>query len=252
MEKNKLSEYQKQYQEKNKEKKREIDRQYYIKNKEKNKEKKREYNKKYRENNKDKQKLYREKIKENQKEYFREYYKRNKDIIKKRSKQQKEEQNKEEQIRYHTQYYINNKEKWNKYRIKNIDKIRLNRRNSHNQRFQTDPLYKLTHNIRGLIHQSIKKMKISKTSKTTQILGCSFEDFKIHIESHFDSWMNWENYGRYNGKFNYGWDIDHIIPDSSGKTEEEIIKLNHYTNLQPLCSKINRDIKKDNIHYINN
>ena len=25
------------------------------------------------------------------------------------------------------------------------------------------------------------------------------------------------------------------------------IKLNHYTNLQPLCSKINRDIKKDKL-----
>jgi len=32
-------------------------------------------------------------------------------------------------------------------------------------------------------------------------------------------------------------------------TEEDIIKLNHYTNLQPLCSKINRDIKKDKIEY---
>jgi len=30
-------------------------------------------------------------------------------------------------------------------------------------------------------------------------------------------------------------------------TEEDVIKLNHYTNLQPLCSKINRDIKRGNI-----
>ena len=44
----------------------------------------------------------------------------------------------------------------------------------------------------------------------------------------------------------YMWDIDHIIPVSSAKREEEIIKLNHYTNLQPLCSKINRYIKKNN------
>ena len=29
--------------------------------------------------------------------------------------------------------------------------------------------------------------------------------------------------------------------------EEDILKLNHYTNLQPLCSKINRDIKKDKV-----
>jgi hypothetical protein len=57
--------------------------------------------------------------------------------------------------------------------------------------------------------------------------------------------MNFENYGKYNGELNYGWDIDHIIPSSSAISEEEIIKLNHFSNLQPLCSKINRDIKKD-------
>ena len=59
--------------------------------------------------------------------------------------------------------------------------------------------------------------------------------------------MSWNNRGRYNGEFNYGWDIDHIIPISSAKNEDDIIKLNHYTNLQPLCSKFNRDIKKDKI-----
>ena len=58
--------------------------------------------------------------------------------------------------------------------------------------------------------------------------------------------MNWENYGLYNGEDNYGWDLDHIIPLSSAKSEEEVIQLNHYTNLQPLCSKVNRFIKKDN------
>jgi hypothetical protein len=57
--------------------------------------------------------------------------------------------------------------------------------------------------------------------------------------------MTWDNYGLYNGELNYGWDIDHIIPLSSGKTEDDLINLNHYTNLQPLCSKINRDIKKN-------
>ena len=61
--------------------------------------------------------------------------------------------------------------------------------------------------------------------------------------------MNWDNYGLYNGELDYGWDLDHIIPISSAKTEEDIIRLNHYTNLQPLCSKTNRDIKKDKLEY---
>ena len=54
-----------------------------------------------------------------------------------------------------------------------------------------------------------------------------------------------KNRGLYNGELNYGWDIDHIIPISSAITEEDIIRLNHYTNLQPLCAYINRVIKKD-------
>ena len=61
--------------------------------------------------------------------------------------------------------------------------------------------------------------------------------------------MNWENKGKYNGNFNSGWDLDHIIPISSAKNKEEIYKLNHYTNYQPLCSKVNRFIKKDNLNY---
>ncbi len=80
-------------------------------------------------------------------------------------------------------------------------------------------------------------------------MGCSFEELKQHLESKFEPWMNWDNRGLYNGELNYGWDIDHVIPLSSVSEESDIIKLNHYTNLQPLCSKINRDIKKDNLEY---
>lgn len=43
---------------------------------------------------------------------------------------------------------------------------------------------------------------------------------------------------------NKGCNYDHIIPMSCAKTEEDVIRLNHYTNLQPLCSHINRNIKK--------
>ena len=78
-------------------------------------------------------------------------------------------------------------------------------------------------------------------------MGCSFEEFKIYLESKFESWMTWDNKGLYNGDLDYGWDIDHIIPISTAKTEEELIKLNHYSNLQPLCSKTNRDTKRNNL-----
>ena len=62
--------------------------------------------------------------------------------------------------------------------------------------------------------------------------------------------MNWENRGLYKiDTYNYGWDIDHIIPLDTAITEDDIIKLNHYTNLQPLCSKVNRDEKKNKLNF---
>lgn len=52
-------------------------------------------------------------------------------------------------------------------------------------------------------------------------------------------------YGLYNGELNHGWDIDHIIPLSSAKSEEELLNSNNYENLQPLCSYKNRYITKE-------
>ena len=89
-----------------------------------------------------------------------------------------------------------------------------------------------------------------KSIKTEDILGLTFEGFKLYLESRFEHWMSWDNYGKYNGELNYGWDIDHIVPLNSAKSEEEILKLNHFSNLQPLCSYTNRHIKFYRIDYI--
>jgi hypothetical protein len=74
------------------------------------------------------------------------------------------------------------------------------------------------------------------------------EEFKLYLESQFEDWMTWDNRALYNGELNYGWDIDHKIPLASAKSEEDI-DLNHYTNLQPLCSYTNRHIKSDRLNY---
>ena len=95
-----------------------------------------------------------------------------------------------------------------------------------------------------MISNSFRRNGYTKKSKSNEILGCTFEEFKAYLESKFETWMTWENKGLWNGELNYGWDIDHIIPLSSATSEEELIKLNHYTNLQPLCSQVNRYIKK--------
>jgi len=62
-----------------------------------------------------------------------------------------------------------------------------------------------------------------------------------YIENKFTIGMTWENYGR------GGWEIDHIIPISSAKTKEDVLKLCHYTNLQPLWWRDN--LKKSNKYF---
>ena len=115
---------------------------------------------------------------------------------------------------------------------------------------ENDPLYKLTHNLRGLVYSALKDNGFKKLTKTEIILGCSFNEFKQHIENQFEDWMNWDNYGNpKDGLFepNKTWDIEHIIPTSSALTESELIQLNHYSNLRPYCSYANRFIKKDKL-----
>lgn len=207
-------------------------------------------NKKYRENNREilkiKSKINYENNKVKHSEYGKKYREKNKETLKNKSKE----------------YYINNKStilnNYHKNREQNLNRMRQwkkeNRQklreyqNDYNSnRVKTDVLYHLKHSIRQNIRMSIKRKGLVKTKKTHEILGCSIQTFKEYLESKFETWMNWDNYGLYNGTINYGWDIDHIIPSSTALNEEELIKLNHYTNLQPLCSHINRDIKKNKV-----
>jgi len=182
----------------------------------------RENNKLYRENNKEKEanrlKEYRVNNIDKRLEYESSYREKNKKIIN----------------TYQKSYYRENKEI-----------IGKRQRVYEKERRISDPLFKLSGNIRKMIRKSIKYNCYTKKSKTYEILGCSFEEFKEYLESLWESWMTWGNHGKYNGEVDYGWDIDHIQPLSSATTEEELLKLNHFSNLQPLCSKVNRDIKKN-------
>jgi len=200
--------------------------------------KQKEYIKLYREANKDKiaakRKLYREANKDKIKIYDKAYKETNKERLKEYGQT------------YDKVYKETNKERLKEYgkayRETNKEHLRLLQSN----RRKNNPLYRLSCDIRSMIGEFFRSKGISKTLRTEQILGCSFDEFKAHLESKFEPWMNWNNKGLYNSEFDYGWDIDHIKPISKAKTVEDVIRLNHYNNLQPLCSKINRDIKRNN------
>lgn len=150
-------------------------------------------------------------------------------------------------------YRENNKESISisrkKWELNNIESRKVSRKENARKRRSQDYLFSLRTSISRNIRCSLLRNGFKKNNKTEIILGCSFEEFKLYLESKFEPWMNWENRGLYNGDFNYGWDIDHIIPLSSGNSEEDITKLSHYKNLQPLCSKINREIKSNILDY---
>jgi hypothetical protein len=177
----------------------------------------------------------------------KEYYLKNNDLIKeKRIIYLKNNKNK---IAKTTKiYYENNKEKIIKYQKKYKLENKIKRSFNEKNRLNVDPLYKLKTLSRKIIGKSLKNNGFKKMSRTHEILGCSYEEFKLYLESKFESWMNWENYGNPKDgilELNKTWDIDHIIPLASAKTEEDVMELNNFNNLQPLCSYTNRFIKKD-------
>lgn len=175
-------------------------------------------------------------------------------------------ENKNKKLEYNKKYRIKNKtrikERDKKYRETTSVKIRMkkyyennreqclkNSRKSENKKLKTDKLFKRKRRIKDLIRLSIKRGGFSKNSKTQKILGCTYEEFILYIENKFDTWMNWDNYGLYNGDINFGWDYDHIIPLDTAQNENDLIKLNHYTNIRPLCSYTNRYIKRNSINF---
>lgn len=132
-------------------------------------------------------------------------------------------------------YREKNREKHNKssnyWAKNNRDKINKRLRD----RYKNDYLWK----INCLLRSRFKDIKTN--NKYIEFLGCSIEDFKIHLESKFDEGMNWENKKE--------WHIDHIIPLSwfiwvKKNNLEDFFDLHieesfHYLNLRPIWKKEN-------------
>ena len=143
------------------------------------------------------------------------YYLLNSEKLKKRRVDRYYEDTEKEQKRI-KKYYRENK-------TEIIKKLKIKKREN--------PTLRMISNLRSRIVQFIKSKKIHKDNQTLDLVGCSTEFLKEHLEKQFKTNMSWENYG--------DWHIDHIIPLSSAKSEEEIYKLCHYSNLQPLWAQEN-------------
>ena len=168
----------------------------------KNLEKNREYSRINHQKNKDKHK-------ERISEYNKKYYKENKEKLIEKSKER----------------YRKDKKAKNTY---NAKYIKLKRKN--------DKIFLLKINIRRNIRDSFKRINKKKNKKTEEILGCSLENFIDYLiktyEKNYNEKWSWEYIKNVN--------IDHIIPLALAKTEEDVMKLCHYTNLQLLKTEDNK------------
>lgn len=174
------------------------------------------------------------------------------------------------QQEYKKQYYINNKDRLNKlnsasyyakkqsiaersccncgigFKPKRIDnkfcttkcgvvfwrnKNKEHTANYHSNLYKNSLKRRLSSCLRSRLNKALNGNV--KSIKTMDLLSCSIEQLKIHLESKFQLGMTWENYGE--------WHIDHIIPLSSFDlvNSEELKRASHYSNLQPLWAKDN-------------
>lgn len=181
-----------------------------------------EYRRRYAENNRERKKAYmkayREKNKKHIREKQREYYHKNKDLVSKINKRSKDRHR--NKINAQAKIYRQNNRK-----LLNDKQL---------ARLHNDQVFHLKSQVRGLIRDSFKRKHHHKSSYTADIVGCDLDYLCNYL---FKTWEN--NYGQpWNGE---PYHIDHIIPLATAETEEEVIKLCHYTNLQLLTPEDNMD-----------
>lgn len=127
------------------------------------------------------------------------------------------------------------------------------RRKKRRERYKNDIVFRLKSNIQGVIYSLIKKRNIPsiKGNKFKNIvlsnLSYTIEELKSHIESLWEPWMSWDNYGRYY-KNKKTWQIDHIVPQSAfpydSMEHPNFQKCWALNNLRPL--EAIRNLKKSN------
>ena len=131
---------------------------------------------------------------------------------------------------------------------KNRKKFNRDKLEREKKRYETDPVFRITKNMRGRINKWLERKKTGKDKKIGSIrnmVGCTKEEFKKYLESKFYDHpsglkMAWSNYGFQKIGDKPKWVIDHIIPLNHFAKNKDIsswevqCEANHYTNLQPM------------------
>lgn len=189
-----------------------------------------DYKDKYYQEHKDEYKKYREKNKEHLKEYFKNnYLKKKAEKLARRKK-------------FYEEHKVELLQRQKEYRENNKEIIKIRKRNDHYKYYVNGSLYKLKQQYRNILNKAFTRFGYTKKTRAYKILGCDYETFMKHLKHTF-----YQNYG-------YEWDgkevvhIDHIIPLATIENEDDLLRLNHYTNLQLLKEKDNLE-KSDKLDW---
>jgi hypothetical protein len=150
-------------------------------------------------------------------------------------------------------YYVKNKEREianaNRWNDEHREQYLGNLRESHARRKDTEREYNrnrikssvdayLSVIIGKRLNRAARDYGFTKCASAKELLGCTIQELKQHLEDRFKDGMSWENRGT--------WHIDHIRPcasfDLSDSAQQRECFL--YTNMQPLWANENR--KKGN------
>lgn len=137
------------------------------------------------------------------------------------------------------------------YVADNKEKVREQQRDNRRRRRAKDISFRLNSIISRDINKKLRAVGLSKNGKSTvNYLPYTIDELKRHLESFFEPWMNWNNWGVYNSKVwddnnsdTWIWQIDHIIPNSTFKyksmEDEAFRECWALNNLRPLSAKQN-------------
>ena len=106
-------------------------------------------------------------------------------------------------------------------------------RNWRKKKLATDMGFRACHRLRKRLLKVLNGRR--KSGRMVELLGCSSDQLRSHLESLWQPGMTWANYGV------YGWHIDHIRPCASFDMSDpkQQAECFHHTNLQPLWAKDN-------------
>ncbi len=136
-------------------------------------------------------------------------------------------------LEYQNSYTKTDKCKETTKKYRQTENYKITRRKTEKRRYDKKYGIDIEWTLKLILRNRVKNALKNnfKFGKTLELLGCTIDEYKIHLESLFTPEMNWDNYGK--DKY---WEIDHIIPCDSFNLldEEEQRKCFNYINTQPM------------------